>query len=60
MRSTISGVIVRAEKRQCGRSVSQEWIVSHEELTRIRNEGLLPVDAPLSGFRSLTSRGSAC
>jgi hypothetical protein len=22
--------------------VASEWIISHEELTRIRNEGLLP------------------
>ena len=33
---------VRAEKRQCGRGNSQEWIISHEELMRICNEGLLP------------------
>lgn len=33
---------VRAEKKQCGRGPASEWIVSHEELTRIRNEGLLP------------------
>src|SRR5438309_7924865 len=34
---------VRAEKRPCGRGKSQEWIVSHDELTRFRNEGLLPL-----------------
>ncbi len=33
---------VHANKRQCGRGNSQEWIVSHEELTRLQNEGLLP------------------
>ena len=33
---------VNAEKRLCGRGRSQEWIISHEELQRIRNEGLLP------------------
>ena len=33
---------VRAEKRRCGRGTSKEWMISHEELTRIRNEGLLP------------------
>ena len=33
---------VRADKRRCGRGNAQEWIVSHEELQRIRNEGLLP------------------
>ena len=33
---------VNAEKRACGRGASQEWIISHMELERIRNEGLLP------------------
>jgi hypothetical protein len=35
---------VRASKRPCGRGASQEWIISHDELQRIRNEGLLPDD----------------
>jgi len=34
---------VYASKRACGRGLSQEWIIAHEELTRIRNEGLLPM-----------------
>jgi hypothetical protein len=34
---------VHAAKRLCGRGCSQEWIISHDELTRIRNEGLLPL-----------------
>jgi hypothetical protein len=34
---------VRAEKRQCGRGTSLEWMISHEELMRIRSEGLLPL-----------------
>ena len=34
---------VRAEKRACGRGTSQEWVITHEELTRLRNEGLLPL-----------------
>jgi hypothetical protein len=33
---------VQAQKKRCGRGISSEWIISHEELTRIRNEGLLP------------------
>jgi transposase len=33
---------VRAEKKKSGRGPASEWIISHGELTRIRNEGLLP------------------
>lgn len=33
---------VRAEKKKCGRGVASEWIISQEELMRIRNHGLLP------------------
>jgi hypothetical protein len=33
---------VRAQKRACGRGRSREWVITHEELARIRNEGLLP------------------
>jgi hypothetical protein len=33
---------VRAEKKQCGRGQAGEWIIGHAELTRVRNEGLLP------------------
>ena len=32
---------VNAKKRPCGRGLSAEWIVSHAELKRIQNEGLL-------------------
>ena len=37
---------VRAEKKKCGRGVASEWIISHEELTRVRNEGLQPQSIP--------------
>ena len=33
---------IRAKKKPCGRGKGGEWLVSHEELTRLRNEGLLP------------------
>ena len=33
---------VHAEKKKSGRGVAGEWIVSHAELIRLRNEGLLP------------------
>ena len=32
---------VHAQKRKCGRGPASEWVVSHLELTRIQNEGLL-------------------
>lgn len=35
---------IYAEKRQTGRGRAKEWMISHQELTRIRNEGLLPLD----------------
>jgi hypothetical protein len=34
---------VHAQKRACGRGLSRGWIISHAELDRIRNHGLLPV-----------------
>jgi hypothetical protein len=33
---------VRAEKKKSGRGPAGEWLISHAELTRVRNEGLLP------------------
>ncbi len=34
---------IRAEKRACGRGATSEWVISHDELERIRNHGLLPL-----------------
>jgi hypothetical protein len=36
----------QTQKKNCGRGVAGEWIISHDELTRIRNEGLLPDPHP--------------
>lgn len=33
---------IRARKKPCGRGKGGEWLIGHEELTRIKNEGLLP------------------
>ena len=34
---------IHASKRQYARGAYPEWRISHEELTRIKNEGLLPI-----------------
>jgi len=34
---------VNAFKAMCGRGCEEEWRITHEELLRIQNEGLLPV-----------------
>ena len=34
---------VNAKKRECGRGRALEWILSREEIERIGNEGLLPI-----------------
>ena len=36
----------KAAKKKSGRGPASEWIISHDELTRIRNEGLLPDARP--------------
>jgi hypothetical protein len=37
---------IRAKKKLCGRGKGGEWLVSHAELTRLQNEGLLPLHRP--------------
>ncbi len=34
---------VHAEKRMCGRGTSKEWMISHEELERVKSVGLRPL-----------------
>ena len=34
---------VRADKTFSGRGIDEEWRISHAELQRIKNEGLLPI-----------------
>ena len=33
---------IHAEKRQCGRGNTKEWMISHAEIQRYQSEGLLP------------------
>jgi hypothetical protein len=35
---------VNAQKRESGRGGKREWMISHDELDRIRNKGLLPAN----------------
>ena len=36
---------INADKRECGRGSAREWMISHDELERIKSEGLLAVQA---------------
>jgi hypothetical protein len=42
---------VMARKRSSGRGKGGEWLISHDGLTRLRNEGLLPVQRPAGSVR---------
>lgn len=35
---------IAAKKKACGRGKLSEWMISHAEITRFQNEGLLPPD----------------
>jgi hypothetical protein len=35
---------MRASKRATGRGRSKDWAVPHDELVRLRNEGMLPLE----------------
>jgi hypothetical protein len=37
---------IAARKKPCGRGRGGEWLISNEELARLRNEGLLPFQRP--------------
>ena len=43
---------VNAFKAAFGRGCEEEWRISHEELTRIQNEGLLPIQRNYRNFLS--------
>ncbi len=34
---------ITAQKRAAGRGLAKEWMISHEEVTRVQSEGLLPI-----------------
>jgi hypothetical protein len=37
---------IHARKKLCGRGRGGEWLISHEELSRLGNEGLLSFERP--------------
>ncbi len=45
---------IRAEKRRCGHGRNKDWQVSHDELVRYQNEGLLPTEDGLHRRRLRT------
>jgi hypothetical protein len=39
---------IRAQKRLSGRGPHSSWVISHEELVRLRREGLFPTERPIT------------
>jgi hypothetical protein len=37
---------IHATKKKSGRGPHKQWVISHEELTRYRRDGLLPLTMP--------------
>ena len=48
---------VRAKKKSCGQGKCGEWLVSHDEFVRLRNEGADNAKTGLDGRRSVVRRG---
>ena len=42
IREWCRGDRIVSEKRACGRGCNRDWMISHNELLRIQNHGLLP------------------
>lgn len=38
---------LRAQKKECGRSVAKEWMISRDELERYQSHGLRRVEEPV-------------
>ena len=49
---------IRAEKRVCGRGEAGEWMISHEEVTRLLSEGLLPLRSVYDGSSFSNRKGA--
>lgn len=44
---------IRAEKRACGRGRTQEWSITREEIERVQNDGLLPIEGFVYRYRGM-------
>lgn len=48
---------LKAKKKPCGRGKGGEWLISHQELTRLQNEGLLPFARPSAHVHGNDAQG---